>query len=114
MVLSSKQDSYWTAVLDLAALYISRGYPKGIVQKWLSSHAEKCWEIQFQSHSVDTNDREIITLKTHFNEAWNDFSISDLIKAFSKPLHTCHNAWEQQDFGSMECWCTVTTDERVD
>jgi len=96
-VLSSKRNTYMTAAKNLAALYLSRGYPDRVVRKWLSDHIHTRWENQF-AIKADNNEKDIIVLKTHFNDAWSDFSISELLRHISKPLKAVSDSWEKGDF----------------
>ncbi|KAL4063490.1 hypothetical protein V8B97DRAFT_2085463 [Scleroderma yunnanense] len=63
---------------DLTALYLSRGYPENVVTKWLGLHLEPHWEQCFADRAAETNNLDTIVLKTHFNDTWNNFSISEL------------------------------------
>ena len=96
-VLSTKRYTYMTAATDLAALYLSRGYPDCVIRKWLNDHLHTRWENQF-AIKADNDEKDVIVLKTHFNDAWNDFSISELLRHISRPLKAVRNSWEKGDF----------------
>ena len=103
-VLSSRFDHYSDAASDLAALYQHRGYPDVLVRKWLREHLLPRWENRFADKTVASHEEHLTTiaLKTHFNDAWNDFSINELVRHISKPLALVQDTWRQGWFGSIE------------
>ena len=103
-VLSSRFDHYRTAASDLAALYIGRGYPEILVRKWLKEHMFPRWENRFADKTAASHEEHLTTiaLKTHFNDAWDDFSINELVRHFSMPLALVQDTWQQGWFGSIE------------
>ena len=103
-VLSSRFDHYSNAASDLAALYQQRGYPDVLVCKWLREHLLPRWENRFADRTAASHEEHLTTiaLKTHFNDAWNNFSINELVHHISKPLALVQDTWRQGWFGSLE------------
>lgn len=77
--LSSTYDVYVDALQSLAALFEVRGYPTGLVRKWLSDNMSERWKKRLDTSNQSKDDTEgVFILKTTYNTAWNYFSAKQL------------------------------------
>ncbi len=74
-VLSSKPQHYLEAIEDLKSLYIARGYPIALVNKWTKDNLSKRWDLR---HSESKASGEVFVLKSHYNPVWSSFDIQKL------------------------------------
>ena len=85
-VLCSLQTHYKDAIHDLKGLYLKRGYPESLINKWIKDNITKRWNNrlinlasqQAKIGSADQEDAGILVLKSHFNPVWNYFSAKEL------------------------------------
>jgi hypothetical protein len=78
--LCSLRSHYITAIKGLVALYIKRGYPQELVEKWTSDNMSNRWNRRL---SEPTQPREavpdeVLVLKSTFNSAWDYFNAKEL------------------------------------
>ena len=76
--LCSDYDIFALQCDEAVNLYIGRGYPKGLVTKWLEEQKEKRWSNRLAEKSAEEPAQTFFTLKTHFNEAWKSFNVQEL------------------------------------
>jgi hypothetical protein len=76
--LCSDKTDYINQCTDAVSMYVRRGYPPKLVTSWLKSQQEKRWESRLSSPATEDTARTLFTLKTHFNEAWKYFDVSEL------------------------------------
>ena len=73
--LSSLVSDYKDSMQSLAALYITRGYPRDLVFHWLKDNITEQWTKRLNSAQVDKP--EVLVLKSKFNTAWNYFNATE-------------------------------------
>jgi hypothetical protein len=73
--LSSTHNSYLEALNDLSDLYLSRGYPPGLISSWLRVNSLIRWQRRLGSPSDSV---DVFVLKTYFNPAWEAFNVHTL------------------------------------
>ena len=76
--LCSDRDVYTSQCNEAVNLYIGRGYPKGLVTRWLEDQIDKRWANRLAVKTAEDPARTFFTLKTHFNEAWKGFNVQEL------------------------------------
>jgi hypothetical protein len=77
--LCSDHSTYINQCQEAVNLYIGRGYPPALVTSWLKGQQKKRWEDRVAVKAVeDTPAQTFFTLKSHFNEAWKSFNVSEL------------------------------------
>jgi len=76
--LCSDHPAYIKQCLEAVNLYIGRGYPPKLATSWLKTQQEIRWENRITDKTVEDPARTFFTLKTHFNEAWKGFNVSEL------------------------------------
>jgi hypothetical protein len=81
-VLSSKIVFYQDAIRELKLLYISRGYPVNMVNKWARDQAAQQWQQRLEDSVQDVGD--LFVLKSTFNPLWVDFDVKDLFLTIKK------------------------------
>jgi hypothetical protein len=74
-VLSSKENHFLAALIDLAKLYKARGYPDKLVNKWIFDNHKARWEKKFIKNVRDVAP---LIIKSEFNQIWNSFPLSEL------------------------------------
>nr|GAT48941.1 predicted protein [Mycena chlorophos] len=124
--LSSKRSHYTNAIKDLVALYIKRGYPQVLVERWTRDNILERWSKRLNVHKANQDEPgEVLVLKSTFNSAWNYFSSKELgdtilgfwrewttraengnqfslhFPPFSRTLGSLRNRWDADAFGTM-------------
>jgi hypothetical protein len=80
-VLCSNKENYISAIKDLNALYLIRGYPIELVTSWCRNHIQERWEKRFALRTQPEHDEGVLVLKTRFDDVWNWFSATELGEA---------------------------------
>ena len=76
-VLSSRLFYYLDAIRELKLLYIARGYPVNMIEKWTKYQAARRWQQRLEDTTKDTG--ELFVLKSTFNPLWSEFNIKNLL-----------------------------------
>ena len=77
--LCSLYSHYIDAIKSLVALYVKRGYPQDLVNKWTSDNFSERWKKRLTvSNNQPSAPEEVLVLKSTFNSAWNYFSAKEL------------------------------------
>ncbi|THG95847.1 hypothetical protein EW145_g7889 [Phellinidium pouzarii] len=77
--LCSQPKFYLEAMTELAALYVARGYPIGLIKAWLRENLLKRWKQRLDPKPVEGSGHDkVFVLKTIFNPAWNGFNVNKL------------------------------------
>jgi hypothetical protein len=76
--LCSDYDVFAVQCNEAVNLYIGRGYPKGLVTRWLEDQKQKRWANRLAPQEAEDPARTFFTLKTQFNEAWKGFNVQEL------------------------------------
>jgi hypothetical protein len=92
--LSSQQLHYLDAIKGLKYLYIARGYPPVLLNKWIKAQSAKRWRQRLDEPREDTS--ELFVLKSEFNPAWQDFNIKNL-------FYEIKNVWLQGQPHIIRC-----------
>jgi hypothetical protein len=75
--LSSTAEHYLEALDSLTSLYVKRGYPDNLVNKWRKDNVNERWVKRLVSRPAPNSD-ELLVLKSEYNEAWNYFNAKEL------------------------------------
>lgn len=74
--LCTRRQEYREAVLDLAHLYIDRGYPIKLINKWIKLNLEIRWANRLRDPEERAS--SVFVLKSHFNPLWDSFNIHEM------------------------------------
>ena len=94
--LSSTLEYYDGAVKWLVALYVGRGYPKPLVERWLKDKYAERW-----NNRVSIPEEEeggVLVLKSEFNTAWGLFNAHELGNTIQAYMRNWLNRAERMDF----------------
>jgi len=95
--LCTRRQDYRVAVKDLGGLYIDRGYPTKLVNKWIKDNLEIRWANRLGTPKE--RDGNVFVLKSHFNPLWDEFNVHEL-------WDTIKSTWMNK-VNSMP-WCSHT------
>ena len=76
--LCSLYSHYIDAIKSLVALYVKRGYPQDLVNKWVSDNFKERWNKRLAVRDDPGAPEDVLVLKSTFNSAWNYFSAKEL------------------------------------
>ena len=77
--LSSKVSFYYDAVHDANSIYLARGYPPKVINKWVKQHAAKLWRKSRSETTISTVEGERLwVIKTEFNPAVEHVNVRHL------------------------------------
>jgi len=74
--LSSTTSVYHDAIDNLVSLYVKRGYPFDLCNKWRKDNIAKRWASRLNEVKPERGD--VLVLKSSFNTAWNYFNAKEL------------------------------------
>lgn len=74
-VLSSKWTHYTEALVALVALYVTRGYPRPLVVKWMKDNITKRWTSRLEKPKEH---EPVLVLKSYYNSIWDSFNAREL------------------------------------
>jgi hypothetical protein len=77
--LSSSISHFESALADLRKMYLARGYPIKVLNKWFTEHANKRWITRLEN--VPVKESNVHVLKTVFNPVWQFINIHDVSTA---------------------------------
>ena len=115
-ILSLNAANYVDTIKDLSSIYVQRGYPHPLVQKWIKEQTFKRWHNRFgppvpKSGSgslnsyVDPNTKKLLVLKSYFNPVWEPFNVHELARIITTEwtrllVHQEHNLSRLMNSGS--------------
>ena len=76
-ILCKKPRTYLDALHSLGCLYVERGYPAELINRWLRENTAKRWERRFSTPEPGPQ-HGVLALKTTFNPAWDGFNVKEL------------------------------------
>lgn len=94
--LSSRKSYYEDALRELRDIYVARGYPKSLLNSWLSNHATERWMNRFVDKGGMREHESVHVLKTVFNPVWEYVKADDLRKVIWEH-------WSREDFSDERC-----------
>jgi hypothetical protein len=83
-ILSSTESTFREQLIDLANLYLARGYPNKVIQSWLKESNAR-WHNRFVSR---VSREDSLILKSEMNPIWNNFPIQQLTEVV-------HSEWRK-------------------
>lgn len=83
--LSSKVSYYYDAVHDANSIYLARGYPPKVINKWVKQHAAKLWRDSRELETtVKSEGVRLWVIKTQFNPALEYVNVRHLQESIEK------------------------------